>query len=82
VILPTKGIPPRQAVLTVGADILRLLGETKTVSRAWDDFQRQSEPGSEVTFDWFVLGLDLLFSLGAVEFDRGRLRRTELPGDR
>jgi len=73
-ILPTKGIAPQQALVSLGADILRLLNETKTVSRLWDDFKRQKER-TAVTFDWFVLGLDLLFVLGAVDFDRGRVRR-------
>jgi hypothetical protein len=74
-ILPTKGIAPPQALISLGADILRLLSETKTVSRLWDDFKRQGEHTVAVTFDWFVLSLDLLFVLGAVDFDRGRVRR-------
>lgn len=74
-ILPTKGIGTQQALLSVGADTLRLLDETKTVSRLWDDFKKQTNRDQAVTFDWFVLGLDLLFVLGAVDFDRGRVRR-------
>lgn len=73
-ILPTKGILPRQALLSVGADILRLLTDSKTVSRLWSEYRKQSE--QSVTFDWFVLGLDLLFLFGAIEFERGRIRRT------
>ena len=75
-ILPTKGIPPRKALLTLGGEVLRALDETKTVSRLWDDFRKQSDQSEEVTFDWFILGLDLLFLLGAIEMERGRLRRT------
>jgi hypothetical protein len=75
-ILPTKGIPPSQALLAVAGEALRSLDEAKTVSRLWDDFRRTSDPRIDITFDWFVLGLDLLFILGAVELDRGRLRRT------
>ncbi len=76
-ILPTKGVPPRQALITVGADILRLLPEAKTVSRLWDDFRKGRAMGAHVTFDWFVLSLDLLFVLGTIEFERGRVRRAE-----
>lgn len=78
-ILPTKGVPPRQALITLGADVLRLLTEAKTVSRLWDDFRKGRETGAHVTFDWFVLSLDLLFVLGTIEFDRGRVRRVERP---
>jgi hypothetical protein len=77
-ILPTKGILPRQALLSVGADILRLLSDSKTVSRLWSEYQKQS--AQSVTFDWFVLGLDLLFVFGAVEFERGRIRRIDAQG--
>lgn len=75
-ILPTKGIPSNKALLAVAGEALRSLREAKTISRLWDDFRRLSDPRSEVTFDWFVLGLDLLFILGAIELDQGRLRRT------
>lgn len=75
-ILPTKGIPPRRALVTLGADILRLLTEAKTISRLWDDF-RKARSAADVTFDWFVLSLDLLFLMGVVDFDRGRVRRRE-----
>lgn len=73
-ILPTKGVPPRGALISVGAEILRLLNETKTVSRLWDDF-RKLDQEARVAFDWFILSLELLFLLGAVDLDRGRLRR-------
>lgn len=80
-ILPTKGVPPRQALITLGADVLRLLTEAKTVSRLWDDFRKGRATGGSVTFDWFVLSLDLLFVLGTIEFERGRVRRAEAPHD-
>lgn len=73
-ILPTKGILPQKAIVSVSGEILRLLTESKTVSRLWDDFRKAKEQ-ADVTFDWFVLGLDFLCLLGAVEFDRGRVRR-------
>jgi hypothetical protein len=73
-ILPTKGIGADRALISVGADLLRLTDEPKTVSRLWEDL-RKSERGDHVTFDWFVLALDLLFVLGNLEFDRGRISR-------
>lgn len=76
-ILPTKGIPPQKALLTMGAEVLRVLREGKTVSRLWDDFRKGCEQRNvDVTFDWFILSVDLLFVLGVVELERGRLRRT------
>lgn len=74
-ILPTKGIPPHQALISIGADIIRLLSEAKTVSRLWDDFSKSRSQRIDVTFDWFVLGLDLLYLLGVIEIERGKVTR-------
>jgi len=77
-ILPTKRIPEDRALLYIGAQVLRLLDEPKTVSRVWEELQRTRAAGmgfSPITFDWFVLALDALFAIAAVDFDRGRLRK-------
>ena len=77
-ILPTKHIRPDRALLAIGGDVLDHLREPKTVSRLWDDVRARrgetSQP-SPINYDWFVLALDLLFLIGAVEFDRGLLRK-------
>jgi hypothetical protein len=78
-ILPTKGIPSDKALLSVGARVLGLLTEPKTVSRVWDEFRKTETPVAGVTFDWFVLSLDLLFTVGALELNRGRLHRMSTP---
>ena len=78
-ILPTKRLGVERAMLTVGAEILGLLTEPKTVSRLWDELGRvMSERSSTriVNYDWFVLTLDLLYMLGVLEMDHGRIRRT------
>jgi hypothetical protein len=77
-ILPTKHIRPDRALLAVGGDVLGHLHEPMTVSRLWDDVRaHRGEPDqpSPINYDWFVLALDLLFLIGAVEFERGLLRR-------
>lgn len=75
-ILPTKHLPESQSLLGVGGTILALLDEREaTVSGLWDAFQQARNKTGTVSFDWFILGLDLLFALGAVELDRGVLRR-------
>ncbi|NVJ09582.1 hypothetical protein HUW63_30700 [Myxococcus sp. AM001] len=77
-ILPTKGIRADRALLSVGADVLRLLDEPKTVSRIWDEVRSawsMREGASRLSFDWFVLALDLLYVLGAVDMEQGRLAR-------
>jgi len=74
-ILPTKGVRPDKALISVGAGILRDLNEPKTVSRLWADVRRQNRQTLQITFDWFVLSLDLLFLMGVVEYAAGRVVR-------
>lgn len=71
-ILPTKHIPLRRSLLGVAAVLLRHLGEGATVSQLWDRVRHVPEVGN---FGVFVLSLDLLYMLGAVQMDEGVLRR-------
>jgi hypothetical protein len=80
VILPTKRLSEDRSLLGVGADLLRLLDQPKTVSRLWEETQksRQVGPGSsKLPYDWFILSLDLLYVIGAVELRSGRISRRE-----
>jgi hypothetical protein len=79
-ILPTKGIAPDKALLSIGAFILHELVEPKTVSRLWADLRQVEEGPPDITFDWFVLALDLLFLMGTLEYQGGRLVRVEPRG--
>ncbi|MER6717656.1 MULTISPECIES: ABC-three component system middle component 6 [Streptomyces] len=68
-ILPTKGIPADRALLTIGAQIIKELDEPSTVSGLWHlvrSGRAQTEWSTPLTFDWFVLALDLLFAVGAI----------------
>lgn len=78
-ILPTKHIRPERSLLTVGGDLLDCLREPKTVSRLWDELRAARGGAAEpapMNYDWFVLALDLLFMIGAIEFDRGLIRKS------
>lgn len=95
-ILPTKHLREDQALIAVGAELLGMLDEPKTISRLWDELRRaraeaspsaaadserairprqRQETRCNIPFDWFILALDLLYLLGAVELERGRIRR-------
>ena len=79
-ILPTKHLSEERALLGIGAEILRLLNSPKTVSRLWDELKHIKNgrsSGPTFTYDWFVLSLDLLYILNAIELERGRVRRVE-----
>jgi hypothetical protein len=79
-ILPTKHLTEEKALLRVGAEILALLEEPKTVSRTWNEFQKRRmmmKSTKSITYSWFVLALDLLYILGAVNYTRGHLSKAK-----
>ena len=78
-ILPTKHIRLDRSLLGLGAELLPLLDNDRTVSSLWDAFskQRQRVGTSSITFDWFILGVDFLFTAGTIELHDGRLRRAK-----
>jgi hypothetical protein len=76
-ILPTKYLEPNRALLSVGGEVLDCLTEPLSVSELWRQFrERRTAQGtvSFVSFDWFVLSLNLLFALSAIQFEDGVLR--------
>ncbi len=78
-ILPTKHLSQNRALLGVGAEILHFLSEPKTVSRLWDELKlnRGAVDSCSLTYDWFVLALDFLFTLNAIELEKGLIRRVK-----
>lgn len=77
-ILPTKHIPQDRALLTVGSHILRQLDSKKTVSALWEeisvnDIKQNGNPS--FSYDWFILALDLLYAIDAIEIHEGLLSR-------
>lgn len=79
-ILPTKHVRPDRALIGVGAEILDILKRPMTMSRLWDEMRRRRSlhaPNAPINYQWFILSLDLLFTIGAVDFDRGLVRRVQ-----
>ena len=77
-LLPTKRLSEDRALIGIAGELLVLLEERMTISRLWEEYKEanNSRPSvSTVTFDWFVLSLDLLFSLGAITLERGMIKR-------
>ena len=78
-ILPTKHLRPDRALLGVGAEVLSVLTRPMTMSTLWDRVRARrsvAAPNAPIDYRWFVLALDLLYLIGALEMERGVLRRT------
>ena len=79
-ILPSKHLSQDRALLTVGANILKRLGQPKTVSALWEEVSKQDSARADekpftISYDWFVLALDLLYLMDAIELHAGRIAR-------
>ena len=80
-ILPSKHVSQDRALLTVGAVILRHLSHPVTVSALWEQMPRSARDQKApppLRYDAFVLTLDLLFLIGALELREGLLVRGAL----
>jgi hypothetical protein len=60
-----------KALLTVGAELLKHLDHPKTVSSVWQDMRY----AGSVSYDWFILAIDLLYAIDAIEILDGLLMR-------
>ncbi len=78
-ILPSKHLPQDRALLNVGAHVLTFLARPKTVSALWEELIRHdvglAPTSRRITYDWFLLALDLLYALGAIELESGLVAR-------
>ncbi len=76
-ILPSKHLSERRALLTVGSEILDLLDRPRTVSSVWEALRggKAEAKRRRLSYDWFVLALDLLFLVGAVALHDGLLTK-------
>jgi hypothetical protein len=79
-ITPTKGIAPQRALLTVAAQIMRILDEPMTTSTAWRklaDWRDRNGAKMPISFDWFALALSVLYGVGLVHLEDGILYKVE-----
>jgi hypothetical protein len=77
-ILPTKHLSEDKALISVGSVILASLDKPKSVSRVWNELiegDKDSDERARLTFDWYILALDFLFTVNAIEMKDGFLRR-------
>ena len=71
-ILPTKHISEEQSLLGVITIVLKYLERPQTVTSLWEKLRNEQVVG---TFERFVLALDLLYIIGAVNLSQGMIRK-------
>lgn len=71
-ILPSKHISEEQALLGVGAVVLRHLGRPQTVTSLWDKVRNERSVGN---YERFILALDMLHITGVINLSQGKIFR-------
>lgn len=71
-ILPSKYINLEGSLLGLGAVILAFLTYPRTITALWEEVRKTPEP---MSFNYFVLALDLLFILGTIDLNEGLVTR-------
>lgn len=71
-ILPTKTCSLSNSLLGFGTVILEALTSPATVNSLWEKIHHEEQ---QITFEKFILTLDLLYLLSVIEIDQGLLRR-------
>ena len=77
-VLPTRHIRPDRSLVGLGGEVIAALERPMTMSKLWDTIRRRrSADNAEAVVDyrWFVLALDLLYTIHAIELERGVIRR-------
>jgi hypothetical protein len=75
-ITPTKAISADRALLTVAAQILQQLDTPTTIDQTWArlrTWREENDQASPVSFSWFVLACDVLYTIGVIDLYDGLL---------
>lgn len=73
-LLPDKTIRLEYSLLGVGASILQVMGEGDTVTSLWERTRKNEAIN---TYEKFISGLVLLYSIDAINFYNGLLVKNE-----
>ena len=71
-ILPSKHISQNQALIGVGAVLLKAIDKPQTVTSLWEAVRENASIG---TFERFVLALDMLYITEAVTLQSGLIAK-------
>ena len=76
-ILPTKHLRNETSLINVGGIILSIINTTPlTVDQLWHSTKKEyvmHSQDSDITYDWFILALSMLYIINAVSFINGRI---------
>lgn len=69
---PTKNLHEDKTILKIGARILSFLASPRTLNSTWEAYLNFQNDGADkiprIQFDLFILALDFLYIVGAIEY--------------
>jgi hypothetical protein len=68
-LLPTKHLSSERALLSVAGRLKAMMSRPMTPAELWETYQKQARADEHLTYDWFVLALDVLYAIGLVRFN-------------
>lgn len=74
-ILPSKHISPERALFTTSTFLFGLMTEKMSISQLWLTANQEFNRSYPLYYHEFILGLDLLFMLGYIDFIEGKIQR-------
>lgn len=74
-ILPSKHISPERALFTTSTFLFGLMTEKMSISQLWITAKQEFNRPYPLYYHEFILGLDLLFILGYIDFIEGKVQR-------
>lgn len=76
-ILPTKHLRSELSLIYIGGIIQNLIvSASMTVDQLWHSVKKEYKAhnrDSEITYDWFVLALSMLYTIGSATLKDGRI---------
>lgn len=70
-ILPGKHLKYDRSLISIGGDIISIMHGKHTVSEIWERTRSNRSPqASPLSYDWFILSLSFLYTIGAIEYEQ------------
>ena len=76
-LLPNKHVTVERSLVGTGAYLLERLDSPRTVNTLWESVKSE---GAVSNFKIFVLSIDYLYTIGAIDYEHGVLSRTRRRG--
>jgi hypothetical protein len=79
-ILPTKHLRTESSLIYVGGIVQNtIVGRALSIDQLWYQVKNKykTETKKDITYDWFILSLNMLYIIGLVDFEKGKIKEAD-----